>query len=534
MESIDITNGREEVGSGVGAALLLALLYGLLPLGSSAVLIVILRRWRITAAAGQEKRRFPPGPFAWPVIGHLHLLVHAPDQVIRDLSRRYGHILGLRLGKQLCVVISSPQLAKEVLQTHDKIFADRPPFQFNEHLLYGQNTDIVFSSQCPEWRQKRKICTVGLFTPKRMQDLEHVRREEVGALLRRLQDLSEGATQPVHIGWCVGEMAARVVMRLLQSEGSAQAGAENLVQLAREWERDIASPTLGDVIPALSWLPFPRLRRMRRLRERFDAALSLLIAQRKQQSATASSYDDLLQSILAKEVDPTTKMKASSSPQDTLTPEDIKCIMLDMLAAGINTTSLTLEWAMAELLKNPHCMQRLKKEIEEMMDGNVRQITDVDIMKLSYLKCVVKEILRLHPVVPFLIPHFSTEECKIEGYTIPARTIIFVDVWAIGRDEGLWANAEEFRPERFEDKEVDVKGQHFELLPFGSGRRICVGMPLALSIIQVTLANLVNHFNWDLPFGQTASSMDMKEKNGMIITNKATPMMVIPRPRFSY
>ncbi|KAI5073854.1 hypothetical protein GOP47_0011867 [Adiantum capillus-veneris] len=486
----------------------------------------------ITTNRSPNRNAFPPGPFAWPVIGHLHLLTELPHQALRDMAQKYGPIVGLRLGQQLAVAISSPELAKEVLHTHDKIFANRPPAEFNELLLYGQNSDIIFSAQCPQWRKQRKICTVGLFTTKRLQELEYVRQQEVARLLQRLQEESAGARQAVDIGHCMGEMSSHVIMRLLQSEGSAHAGAESLHKLVKELEHEVSIPTLRDLIPTLSLLDFARKRRMRRLHDRIHAALAEVLGHRKQSN---SSYDDLLQSLLTKEVD-NANGTMKNSIQDTLTPNEINCILLDMIAAGIHTTTLTLEWTMAELLRNPHCLDRLHREVDAAFGttGEKMQkiISDADIPKLSYLKCVVKEVARLHPVLPMLVPRISTAECKIKGYTIPARTMMFVNVWAIGRDEQVWSKAGEFRPERFEEEaqEVDLRGQHYELLPFGSGRRICLGLPLALSIVEVTLANLVYRFDWQLPPGVTPSSVDMLEKGG-ISNNKATPTLAIPKPR---
>ncbi|MCO5568350.1 hypothetical protein L7F22_022049 [Adiantum nelumboides] len=218
------------------------------------------------------------------------------------------------------------------------------------------------------------------------------------------------------------------------------------------------------------------------------------------------------------------------------TSDEITCILLDMIAAGIHTSTLTLEWAMAELLKSPHCLEKLRREIDDAARfdiGEKRQyniLNDADVAKLSYLKCVVKEVARLHPVLPLPVPRFSTAECKIKGYSIPARTMVFVNVWAIGRDDQAWPKAGEFRPERFHEQEVDLRGQHYELLPFGSGRRICLGLPLALSVVEVTLANLVHRFDWQLPPGVTPLSISMQEKGGFT-NHKATPILAIPKPR---
>ncbi|MCO5582121.1 hypothetical protein L7F22_036011 [Adiantum nelumboides] len=499
-------------------------------------LLVILLSDKLMSYWNGNESRFPPGPFAWPFIGHLHLLstTDVPHQALRDFSQKYGPIVGLRLGQQLAVAISSPDLAKEVLHTHDKIFANRPPFQFNELLMSGQNSDIVFSAQCPQWRKQRKICTVGLFTAKRLHKLEYVRQEEVSRLLARVQEKSAaGPTRAVDIGHCVSEMSCHVIMRLLQSEGSMHAGGENLHELVKELDREVSVPTMRDLLPALSCLDFLRKRRMRRLHARVQAAFAPMLARGRKQSNSSHQYDDLLQCLLSREV---LDGEPTSAAQETLTSDEITYILLDMISAGIHTSTLTLEWAMAELLKNPHCLEKLRREIDDATRfdiGEKRQysiLKDADVAKLSYLKCVVKEVARLHPVLPLLVPRFSTAECKVKGYSIPARTMVFVNVWAIGRDEQVWPKAGEFRPERFYEQEVDLRGQHYELLPFGSGRRICLGLPLALSVVEVTLANLVHRFDWQLPAGVTPLSISMQEKGGFT-NHKATPILAIPKPR---
>ncbi|MCO5578588.1 hypothetical protein L7F22_032432 [Adiantum nelumboides] len=206
-----------------------------------------------------------------------------------------------------------------------------------------------------------------------------------------------------------------------------------------------------------------------------QATFAAVVARRKQNTINSShKYDDLLQSLLSKEIQVDIDGTSSAADLETLTPDELTCILLDMVAGGIHTTTLTMEWAMAELLKNPHCLEKLHCEIDDVVFDSGRErsikntISDADVAKLSYLKCLVKEAARLHPVIPPLLPRFSTAECKIKGYTIPARTLVFVNVWAIGRDEqAAWPKVEEFRPEKFYEQEVDLRGQHYELLPFG-------------------------------------------------------------------
>lgn len=150
-----------------------------------------------------------------------------------------------------------------------------------------------------------------------------------------------------------------------------------------------------------------------------------------------------------------------------------------------------------------------------------------DIEKLPYLKAVVKETLRLYPAVP-LIPKPVTEACIIDGYEIEAKTFVLVNMWAIGRDPELWENADEFLPERFLNTSLDFKGQQFEYIPFGSGRRICPGASLAIANMEVALANLVYFFNWETPHGNREKDIDTDTSVGLVL-HKKNPLYLVAK-----
>ena len=185
---------------------------------------------------------------------------------------------------------------------------------------------------------------------------------------------------------------------------------------------------------------------------------------------------------------------------------------------------------MAELICNPEKMKRAQADLDEVVGRN-RRVEESDTERLPYLCAVVKEVFRLHPAVPFLIPHRADERCEISGFVIPKHSQIIVNVWAIGRDPAIWNEPSKFVPERFIDSKmssVDYRGQHFELIPFGAGRRICVGLPLASRMIHLVLASLLHSFDWTLPKGTV--QLDMTEKFGITMA-KAVPLEAIPTAR---
>ncbi len=138
----------------------------------------------------------------------------------------------------------------------------------------------------------------------------------------------------------------------------------------------------------------------------------------------------------------------------------------------------------------------------------------------------MKETFRLHPPLPLLTPHESTQDCEVGGYHIPAKTRIIINAWAIHRHPSSYENPWDFNPERFVVSGIDVKGTHFQLLPFGCGRRMCVALPLGLTIVQLALARLLHGFTWKLPIGENPQDIDMGEVFG-VTTPKAIPLQAI-------
>lgn len=193
----------------------------------------------------------------------------------------------------------------------------------------------------------------------------------------------------------------------------------------------------------------------------------------------------------------------------------------------MDTSATNIEWAIVELIRHPNVMKKLQEELEKVV-GLHRMVLESDLYHLKYLDMVVKEILRLHPPVPLLVPHESLEDCTIpDGFYIPKQSRIIVNAWAIGQDPSVWNDPQNFFPERFTDSQVDVKGRDFELIPFGSGRRGCPGMHLGLTVVRLLLAQLVHAFHWELPNGILPNQLDVTEEFGLTCP-RAQHLMVTP------
>lgn len=210
---------------------------------------------------------------------------------------------------------------------------------------------------------------------------------------------------------------------------------------------------------------------------------------------------------------------------------DGSLIWQDMFAAGTDTTFITLDWAMTELLMNPSAMSRAQAEIRSIVGGDHRKlVAEADLPRMPYLKAVIKEVFRLHPPAPLLVPRESMESVIIEGYEIPAKTRVFVNAWAIGRDPESWPDPDAFAPERFLNSSVDFKGQDFELIPFGAGRRGCPAIAFGTASVEIALAQLLHSFEWELPPGVKAEELDMDEVFGITMHRTQQLMAVATTP----
>jgi len=230
--------------------------------------------------------------------------------------------------------------------------------------------------------------------------------------------------------------------------------------------------------------------RMKRLSKRLDVFLEEVVEEHDKRRKAVENYvaKDMLDVLL----------QQADDPQLKLSRVRVKAFTQDIIAGGTESSATLVEWGLSELLKKPETFERATEELDRVV-GRERWVEEKDIGGLEYMQWIVKETMRLHPVAPMLVPRLSTQPCRIAGYDIPANTRLFVNVWTIGRDGKLWENPDKFQPERFKGSTLDVKGRDYELLPFGSGRRMCPGYSLGLKVVQIALANLIHGFQWKLP-----------------------------------
>ncbi|XP_059653708.1 desmethyl-deoxy-podophyllotoxin synthase-like [Cornus florida] len=459
--------------------------------------------------------KLPPGPWKLPVIGNIHQFVGSlPHHRLRDLAMNYGPLMQLRLGELPIVVISSAEFAKEVMKTHDIVFATRP-FIFAMNIISGD--DVAFAPYGDQWRQLRKVFILELLSAKRVQSFRPIREEEAANLIK---SISSTAGSLINLTEKVFSMTYSVVAKV--AVGKKFHGQQEFLSLLRETMVVAGGFDVADLFPSLKILPsISGLRpRVEKIHRKIDEIFTNIIDEHKARDGEVDHEQDLIDVLL--------KVQEKGNLEIPLTITMLKSVIMDVFTGGIDSSSSTVIWAMSELLKNPKVMGKAQAEVRQVLSkkgGDI--INEDDIHELSYLKLVIKETLRLHTPGPLLIPRESRERCEINGYEIPAKTKVIVNVWAICRDPESWSDPESFHPERFLDTSVDYKGTHFQFTPFGAGRRICPGISFGIANVELPLANLLYHFDWKLPEGEKPEDLDMTEIFGAIV-GKKRDLCVIP------
>ncbi|RZC70797.1 hypothetical protein C5167_033935 [Papaver somniferum] len=470
--------------------------------------------------------KLPPGPRPWPIVGNLYDIKPVRFRCFYDWSKIYGPIISVWFGSTLNVVVSNTELAKQVLKEKDQQLADRHRSR-SAAKFSRDGTDLIWADYGPHYVKVRKVCTLELFSPKRIEALRPIREDEVTAMV---ESIFNGCTKPDKSGKSLtvknylSGVAFNNITRLafgkrfVNSEGIMDEQGLEFKAIVANGLKLGASLAMAEHIPWLRFL-FPleeeAFAKHGARRDRLTRAIMDEHTLARQTSGGAKQHfvDALL----------------TVQEQYDLSEDTIIGLLWDMITAGMDTTAISVEWAMAELIKNPRVQEKAQEELDRVV-GTERVMTELDFSNLPYLMSIAKEALRLHPPTPLMLPHKANANVKIGGYDIPKGSNVHVNVWAVARDPAVWKEPFEFRPERFMEEDVDMKGHDYRLLPFGAGRRVCPGAQLGINLVASMLGHLLHHFCWNPTEGVKPEELDMSENPGLV-TYMRTPLLAVPTPR---
>ncbi|KAK1380469.1 Cytochrome P450, E-class, group I [Heracleum sosnowskyi] len=492
----------------------------------SALITLISLVWHLRRKNNYRRSKLPPGPRGWPVFGYIFNLGNFPHRSLEALRREYGPVVWLNLGFVNTMVLLSAGAAEEFFKNHDLSFVDR--FTYDSTRPHDYYTvSIAFGSSSTYWRTLRRICTSEIFANKRINDTMLIRRKCVDELLSWIEDeVEKSAGGRIVVRDFVFPAFFNMIGNLTLSRNlvdpQSKISSEFCTALAG-FHECVGRPNISDLFPWLRKLDLQGIRKaadhsLGKAIEIISAFVKERVIERQQKQKLSPEQKDFLDVLL----DYRGTGKAEPAK---LSEFQVTIFLMEMFFAGTETSSATIEWAMCELLQNPDQMKKIKAELAIVV-GAHKKLQETDIDNLPYLHAIVEETLRIHPPAPLLIPRKAIRDTKFMDYSIPKNTQVMVNYWAIGRDEASWENALSFKPERFLDSNINYKGQSYEFLPFGSGRRMCPGYPLAHRMVHLVLGSLLHHFEWELC--DDGKIIDMRETMG-VTAKKLELLQAIPK-----
>ncbi|XVE94114.1 hypothetical protein REPUB_Repub01dG0253400 [Reevesia pubescens] len=482
----------------------------------------------------RKQGRRPPEPAgALPILGHLHLL--GANQLLHrtfgDMADKYGPVFLVHLGFHQAIVVSNWEVAKECFTTNDKVFPTRPKSLAIK--LMGYNHSMLgFAFYGPYWRDIRKLATVELLSSRRLELLKHVRDTEINCFIKELyeQSVKNGGLAVVEMKERIGDLTLNIIVRMVAGKriSGSDGNCDNESRRCQKAMGDFSYLTglflVSDAVPLLGWLDvlMGHISKIKRTAKELDFILGRWVNEHRERRLHESikgeqDFIDVMLSIMD-----------NNNIQTQEADTTIKATCLSLILGGRDTNVVTLSWAVSLLLNNRHVLKKAQDELDNHV-GKHRQVEESDINNLVYLQAIIKETMRLYPATPLSVPREAMEDCTIAGFHVPAGTRLLVNLWKLQRDPSIWQKPYDFLPERFlsDHANLDVRGQNFELIPFGSGRRMCPGITFALQVLHLALARLLHGFE----LGTVSDkAIDMSESPGLTVP-KATPLEVTLTPR---
>ncbi|XP_021748899.1 cytochrome P450 76AD1-like [Chenopodium quinoa] len=482
--------------------------------------LYLFKHFNSSKLTSNNNSRLPPGPKPVPILGNLPHLGDSPHRYLANLAKTYGPLISVKFGSITTIVVSSSTVAKEMFQKHDLTLSTRhvsAAVRSNGHDKFS----VAWLPVCAKWRTLRKISALQLFSTQRLDASQALRQEKVSKLMEYVKECSKSG-EAIDVGGVAFTTSLNLLSNTffsfdLASYNSSDTG--EFKELVWKIMEEIGKPNLVDCFPMLRFLSvFSVNCNLMGYGNKLNEVFVDIINKRLESFGVSGNNDggDVLDTLI----------KIMKENESELSLDDIKHLLMDFFTAGTDTTSSTLEWAMTELLHSPEKMAKAQAELKQVLGEN-RIVGESDISKLPYLQAIVKETLRMHPPTVFLLPRKATSDVELYGYVVPKNAQVFVNLWAISRDPNHWVNPDLFSPERFLEREIDMKGQDFGLIPFGAGRRICPGDTLAFRMLNLMLGNLLHAFDWKVGDGLIPEDLDMTDKFGITI-QKAIPLRAIP------
>lgn len=468
-----------------------------------------------------QKRRYfaniPPGPRPWPVVGNFGgfflpsfilrrsgLQSQPPMVILTEQANAYGNVYSLFVGSQLMVVLNGYEVVKDALSNHPEVFSDRPDIP--SVTIMTKRKGIVFAPYGPVWRKQRKFChtTLRSFGLGKLA-LEPCIQEGLVTIKAELLRLSkESGAVGVDLDPLISSAVSNVICSLILGQRFHHEDSEfrNMLRLMdRGLEISVNSAAvLINIFSLLYYLPFGVFKELRQVERDITAFLKRSIAKHRE-TLDPDNPRDLVDMYLMEML----AQQAAGEEDSTFTEDYLFYIIGDLFIAGTDTTANSVLWVLLYLAIHPDIQDKVQAEIDKVV-GTHRVVSLTDKGSLPFTEATIMEVQRLTVVVPLAIPHMASETIEFRGYTIPKGTVIVPNLWSVHRDPTVWDDPDSFNPTRFLDDEGHLLRKEY-FIPFGIGRRVCMGEQLAKMELFLTVSSLLQAFKFRLPEGTPPPSL---------------------------
>ncbi|XP_041348377.1 steroid 17-alpha-hydroxylase/17,20 lyase-like [Gigantopelta aegis] len=456
----------------------------------------------VAAVAGmimyfQMRKRYhlPPGPPAIPLLGNALSFIRTPIyQKLAEWRKTYGPVMTVYLGPMRCVALNNTEVVLEALVKKQADFAGRLQ-TYSTKLFSDGGKSIVLGDYHATWRLHRKLASKALRIYSSGNHLELRMTESLNKVMAVLKDVKE----PVDPNTYSSLVALNILCGVCfdQTFPLDDPVFKKVLALFDEFITSFGNGPLEDIIPPLRLFPTKEMRRLVQLFEEILAILDTFIAEHKK-TLSADNIRDFTDLILLAQKE--AKDDENETTMARITDEHVRQTIGDIFGAGINTTRLTLDWAMLYVASHPKVQSKMHEEVDQVLPKDGTMLMSYR-NHLPYTEAVLHEVMRLSSVVPLSLPHTTICDTKIGDYDVPQGTTVLLNLWMMHHDPEKWTDVEDFKPERFLDETGAMAPKPDSWLPFSAGRRVCLGESVAKPELVLLLAGYTRQFKISLPDG---------------------------------
>ncbi|XWS53408.1 hypothetical protein CRYUN_Cryun11dG0154900 [Craigia yunnanensis] len=489
---------------------------------------------------GNEKAKQPPLPplllKPWPIVGNLPEMVKNKPTFrwILELMKEINtDIACIRFGNVHVISVTCPEISRQFLKKQDAAFASRPISMSTDVTTKGYLTTALVPLG-DQWKKMKKVMVSDLLSPTRHRWLHGKRVEEADNLVRyvynQCKTSDNGGLVNVRVAsqqYCGNVPRKMFFNRRYFGEGKDDGGPgfeeEEHVRALFTILAYLYSFCLSDYIPCLRGLDLDGHEKV------MDQVLRVvgkyhdpIIEERIQQWENGEKKDveDLLDVLITLRDD---------HGKPVLTAEEIKAQITEIMIATVDNPSNAVEWALAEMLNQPEILEKATQEIDSVV-GRERLVQESDFPKLNYVKACAREVLRLHPIAPFNVPHVSVADTTVANFFIPKGSHVLLSRTALGRNPKVWDEPLKYKPERHlkeDGSPVSLNEPDLRFISFSTGMRGCKGILLGTSMTVMLFARLLQCFSWCIPPNQQTIHLTEAKEN--LFLDK--PLCVVAKPR---